>query len=177
MLDRRRDNRSSSHPPNPNFSNKPPTHSPAVPSKIPLKRLTTEEMAVRRDQGLCYHCDEKWSHGHRCKPRLHILIADEDLEPSSGPSALDSHTGSAIDTLLTPQISLNAMEGTPAPQIFCLLGSLSHHQVVILVDGGSTHNFIQSRVAKFLTLPSTPTSALRVMVGNDHTLDCDTLSF
>ena len=67
------------------------------------------------------------------------------------------------------------MEGTPTPQTFRLLGSL-HHQVVILVDGDSTHNFIQSGVAKFLTLPSAPTTALRVMVGNGYTLDCDTLS-
>lgn len=69
------------------------------------------------------------------------------------------------------------MEGTPALQTFRLLGSLRHHQVVILVDDGSTHNFIQSRVANFLALPITPTSALRVMVGNGHTLDCDTISF
>jgi len=101
MLDRRCGNRSSSHPPNPNFSNKPPTHSLTLLSKIPLKWLTIEEMAIRRDQGLCYHCDEKWLHGHWCKPRLHILIVDEDLEPSSGPSALDSHTGSTINTPLT----------------------------------------------------------------------------
>lgn len=69
------------------------------------------------------------------------------------------------------------MEGTPALQTFRLLGSLRHHQVVILVDDGSTHNFIQSRVANFLALPITLTSALRVMVGNGHTLDCDTISF
>jgi len=69
------------------------------------------------------------------------------------------------------------MEGTLAPQTFRLLGCLCHHQVAILVDRGSTHNFIQSRVAKFLALPSTRTSALRVMVGNSHTLDCDTMSF
>lgn len=48
--------------------------------------------------------------------------------------------------------------------------------MVILVDGGSTHNFIQTRVAKFLALPSSPTATLRVMVGNGHTLDYDTLS-
>ena len=130
-------------------------------------------MAVRRDQGLCYHCDEKWSHGHRCKPRLHLLIADEDPEPSLGPLDLEAHSRPAIDT---PLISLNAMEGTPAPQTFRLVGSLRRHQVVVLVDGGSTHNFVQSRVAKFLALLATPTPALRVMVGHGHTLDCDTLS-
>lgn len=68
------------------------------------------------------------------------------------------------------------MEGTLAPQTFRLMGSLRHHQVIILVDDSSTYNFIQSRVAKFLDLPSTPTTTLLIMVGNDHTLDCDTLS-
>ncbi|XP_028186557.1 uncharacterized protein LOC114373245 [Glycine soja] len=174
MLDRRRGTRAPSHP-NPTFNPRSSPNPSTAHPKVPLKRLTTKEMATRRDQGLCYHCDDKWSQGHRCKPRLHLLIADEDLEPSSGFPLLDSLTYTTPEPGLTPQISLNAMEGTPAPQTFRLLGSLCHHQAVILVDGGSTHNFIQSRVAKFLTLPTTPTATLKV--GNDHTLDCDTISF
>lgn len=117
-------------------------------------------MATRREQGLCYQCDEKWSHGHRCKSCLHILIADEEPEPSIGPITPAFPSGMEADSTLTPYISLNAMEGTPTPQTFRLLGSLQRHQVVILVDGGSTHNFIQSRVAKFLDLPSTQTPPL-----------------
>lgn len=66
------------------------------------------------------------------------------------------------------------MDGTPAPQTFRLLGYLRCHQVVILVDGGSTHNFIQSRLAHFLALSATLTTTLRVMVGNGNTLKCDT---
>lgn len=174
MLDRRRGTRAPSHP-NPTFNPRSSPNPSTTHPKVPLKRLMTEEMATRRDQGLCYHCDDKWSQGHRCKPRLHLLIADEDLEPSSGFPLPDSLTYTTPKPGLTPQISLNAMEGTPAPQTFRLLDSLCHHQVVILVDGGSTHNFIQSRVAKFLTLPTTPTAALKV--GNGHTLDCDTISF
>lgn len=133
-------------------------------------------MAIRRDQGLCYHCEEKWSHGHRCKPRLHLLIEDEELDSSTDSFSLDPPPVPSQDPLLIPQISMNAMEGTLAPQTFRLRGVIRHHQVIILIDGGSTHNFVQSRVAKFLALPATPTSALRVMVGNGHTLDCDTFS-
>jgi len=81
MLDRCRGTRAPSHP-NPNLQHRPPPNPQTAPPKVPLKRLMTEEMAVRHDQGLCYHCDDKWSQGHRCKPRLHLLIADEDLEPS-----------------------------------------------------------------------------------------------
>ena len=108
-------------------------------------------------------------------PPYTFVIANEDLEFSLDPVLLDSPWPSLTEPSLVPQISLNTMEGTPTPQTFRLLGSL-HHQVVILVDGDSTHNFIQSGVAKFLTLPSAPTTALRVMVGNGYTLDCDTLS-
>lgn len=68
------------------------------------------------------------------------------------------------------------MEGTFAPQTFRLLGLIHHQQLVILVDGGSTHNFIQTRMARFLALPSSPTTPLRVMVGNGNTLECDTIS-
>lgn len=143
---------------------------PLPPSKIPVKRLTSEELALRRDQGLCYHCDDKWSPGHRCKPRLHLFIADnepDDLEPPVSPPPAPS---------VISQISLNAMEGTFAPHTFRLLGSIHHQQLVILVDGGTTHNFIQTRMARFLALPSSPTASLRVMVGNDNTLECDTVS-
>lgn len=155
------------------FTPKPATPLPLNPSKIQVRRLTAKELAVHRDQGLCYHCDDKWSHGHRCMPRLHLLI---DVEPISNPVPFDPPYPPKVETLLLPQISLNAMEGSPAPQTFRLLGSLRHHQVTILVDGGSTYNFIQSHVAKFLSLSSTPTTTLHVMVGNIHTLDCDTLS-
>lgn len=125
---------------------------------------------MRRDQGLCYHCDDKWSPGHRCKSRLHLLIADEDVLSPDSPSDDDPNP------TLVSQISLNAMEGSPTPQTFRLYGSIGHHRVIILVDGGSSHNFIQTRIARFLNLPTTPTSPLRVMVGNGHTLDCDTVS-
>ena len=83
MLNRRHGNRASSHS-IPNFPQRPSPTPSVAPPKIPLKWLTTDEMTVRHDQGLCYQCNEKWSHGHRCKPRLHILIADEDLQFSSG---------------------------------------------------------------------------------------------
>ena len=32
---------------------------PSLPSRVPLKHLSPEELALRRDKGLCYHCEEK----------------------------------------------------------------------------------------------------------------------
>ena len=172
LLDRRRGQRTSST----SFSPKPTTNQPPPSTRVPIKRLTSEELAVRHEQGLCYHCEEKWSHGHRCKPRLHLFIADDEPDSSADTHPNNDPPPSGPDLPITPHISLNAMEGTPAPQTFRLLGTVRRHPVVILVDGGSTHNFIQSRLARFLALSATPTPALRVMVGDGNTLECDTQS-
>lgn len=48
--------------------------------RIPFKRLTPEEMATRRDKGLCYQCDDKWTPGHHCRLRLYSLITDDDFD-------------------------------------------------------------------------------------------------
>jgi len=73
-----------------------------------------------------------------------------------------------------PQISLNALSGMPAPKTFRIYGTVAHHQVVILVDGDNTHNFIQARLAAFLHLDTSSIATIRVMIGNGSTLDCDT---
>ena len=52
-------------------------------------------------------------------------------------------------------------------------GSVQGHKVVILVDGGSKHNFIQDHIARFLHLATQPTKQLHVMVGNDTELCCN----
>ena len=46
-------------------------------------------------------------------------------------------------------------------------------EVSILVDGGNTHNFIQSRIVSSLQLPITNSTKFGVMVGNGETLTCE----
>ncbi|RWW62604.1 hypothetical protein BHE74_00030270 [Ensete ventricosum] len=53
-----------------------------------LKKLIREELRDRSTKGLCWHCDEPWSHDHRCKRGRLLLIEsindseheEEDLE-------------------------------------------------------------------------------------------------
>jgi hypothetical protein len=52
----------------------------------PFKRLTTTEMRMRRSQGLCFNCGEKFSSGHRCKQLFALYIApDSDYEQVDKP--------------------------------------------------------------------------------------------
>lgn len=45
---------------------------------------------------------------------------------------------------------------------------------MVLIDSGSTHNFIQVRVAKKFGLPP-PAQGFRVLVGNGEELNCTSL--
>lgn len=35
-------------------------------------------MALRREQGLCFNCDEKFVKGHKCSSKFFIMIVDDD---------------------------------------------------------------------------------------------------
>lgn len=45
------------------------------------------------------------------------------------------------------------MLGRAFPETLRLKGNILNNELKILVDDGSTHNFIQDRIAKFLDLP------------------------
>ena len=111
------------------------------------------------------------------------MIADEDIEPFASspddpflPSDHLDPPDPDLDLDLIPQISLHAMDGTAMPNTFRMHDFFHQHRLIILVDGGCTHNFIQSCVAYFLHLPVSPSNTLRIMVGDDNTLDCTTTS-
>ena len=55
------------------------------------------------------------------------------------------------------------------------MGQVPKQPITILVDGGSTHNFIQDRVAKFLNLKAQPRTTLKVMVGNGSEIECHSI--
>lgn len=141
LLDLHRYSRAQSHLPSP--MNLLLSSSAAPTPRFPIKRLSPEEMVVFRDKGLCYHCEEKWVIGHRCKPRLHLFIVNEKNLSHSDPSiAVDASLAAlSFDDLPNnpSQLSLNTHSGMLAIEMFCIYGHILHHHVTILVDGKSTH--------------------------------------
>ena len=157
----------------------PPTDSSLLPppsrprnSSIPFKRLTPSELALRREQGLCFNCDEKYSRGHKCASSLFLFVTEDDddnRESDPGPSQLPS----ALQESVPAQISLHALSGHGAPETLRLTGFICEHRVQILIDGGSTHNFLQQKLVALLQLQPHETSTLRVTVGNGEELQCN----
>ena len=53
---------------------------------------------------------------------------------------------------LNPTISCNALVGITTPQTLKIEGHIKKKKVIVLIDLGSTHNFIHCKIAKELNL-------------------------
>jgi len=50
-------------------------------------------------------------------------------------------------------ISLHALAGSPAPRTMRLMGKMGAQMVVVLIDTGSTHSFMDPNIARKASLP------------------------
>ncbi|GJU21236.1 reverse transcriptase [Tanacetum coccineum] len=51
------------------------------------KRLTQKEYEEKRDNNLCFYCDKKYVHGHKCTGQLYSLVVMGDNEGEEGMEA------------------------------------------------------------------------------------------
>ncbi|MCH79841.1 retrotransposon protein, partial [Trifolium medium] len=158
--------------------NTPPTRPMSQFLKNPnIKRISPAEMQLRRDKGLCYWCDEKFSFTHKCPNRqlmlLHYDDTDEIPEIDTGTQPPDLTTNSLATNFPEHHLSFNAMKGTSHMGILRFTGSIEQIKVQILIDGGSSDNFLQPRIAKCLKLPVEPASSFRVLVGNGEIMTAE----
>ncbi|KAH9666823.1 hypothetical protein KPL70_020805 [Citrus sinensis] len=131
---------------------------------LPIRRLSSAELCDKREKGLCYNCDKKYSNNHLCRSKFLLLMGtdDEELEPKNNeePSEL-------VDAGITGDISsLNALAGQANPRSLRLIGEIDSHTFQVLIDSGNTHNFIKPALAERLGLAIHPTTNFRVYIGN-----------
>lgn len=69
-------------------------------------------------------------------------------------------------------ISLHALNVMMVPSILKLISKIHGKNVVILIDGGLTNNFIQTRWTTYFELPIHPSPYMRVTVGNGVEFQC-----
>jgi hypothetical protein len=135
---------------------------------VPAQRITQAQMKDRRRRGLCYSCDTKWTRGHVCAvPKLFLIEAVQKVEVGEETHAAPAEEDPNEFFLEEfPEISLNALTGTPNPRTMQILGVLRYHQVVILIDFGSIHNFVDTKLAASLVIQPQPQDSIRVQIAN-----------
>ncbi|KAH7570748.1 hypothetical protein JRO89_XS05G0175800 [Xanthoceras sorbifolium] len=129
---------------------------PVPPGLPPYRRLSAVEQAERRTNGLCFNCDEQFTLGHSCKtPQLLLLEANAVKN-----AELENESEDASPIV---EISLKALTGLSPQNTMRLKGSIKKYGVTILVDSGSTHNFLNQTLAGCKV---TSTDQFRVTVGD-----------
>jgi len=67
---------------------------------------------------------------------------------------------------MNPTISCNALAGITTPQDINIEGHIKNKRVIVLMDSGSTHNFIHCKIAKELNCLLYPAPECQVMVAS-----------
>jgi len=93
---------------------------------------------------------------------------DEEKIPFDSP--VTENTASPLPD--SAQLSLNALSYHFNSKMFRVTGQILKHCVRVLIDSGSSHNFLQSKRAHALGLPCSTTTPLLVLVDNGHALTC-----
>ncbi|XP_019264304.1 PREDICTED: uncharacterized protein LOC109241930 [Nicotiana attenuata] len=144
------------------------------------RKLTTAEMNEKRQKGLCFFCDEKFFPGHKCSSskQLYLLEVEEEgqEEEESGdlvlveePAEVTEEAGEEVKGEVC-EISVHALHGVPTFLNLRVTGYCQKRPLSILVDPGSTHNFIDDDVARSLgiaTLKINP-QTINVADGNNR---------
>ncbi|KAA8549572.1 hypothetical protein F0562_001410 [Nyssa sinensis] len=150
----------------------PPTQRPSNisnPPTTPFRRISSQEARERREKGFCYYCDEKYSMGNRCE-RPHMFMIEDSLDVAEENSDANGQGAEVLDAL--PEISFHAIAGAEHPQTLRVWGRLKNKNLMVLIDGGSTHNFIDQATASRFGLYITRNKKFQVVVANQEKIEC-----
>jgi gas vesicle protein len=125
----------------------------------------------RKEKGLFFNCDSKYSKGHKCgEKKLFYIDCEKEEEQEQEPSQDENVVGISSKEL-TPMISCNALAGISTPQTLKIKGYIKKKKVIVLINSGSTHNFIHYKLAKALNCFVYPVPKFRVMIADGGTIN------
>ncbi|CAN6696142.1 unnamed protein product [Malus baccata var. baccata] len=148
----------------------PLSHTVPKTSNLAIKKLTPDEIQRKRERGECWFCNDKWVHGHKCglKQLLMMELADSEvLDGDMGQDPPELHHDPP--ELKHMELSECAFYGThegPTAQTMKVLGQVNGHTVKILLDSGSSHNFVDSKLIKQCGWQAQSTPTFEVMIAD-----------
>jgi hypothetical protein len=130
-------------------------------------------------KGLCYNCDGKYFLGHKCKEQNLCMAISEDISKEDVETSLMSESPETTDitppsnpSKVEPVISLNSLIGFSSPQTLKLISYNKHRKVIILVDSGSTDNFIHHCIAQETHCYIHVVNNFQIMITNGGSMKC-----
>lgn len=105
-------------------------------------------MRDRRERGLCYYCEDKWSPGYKCKTPKTFLPKGLEEEEIEGEAIFHNEdTNEESNRSKTIDISLLTISGTLTPKTMRLMGYIEYQKVTVLIYTNITQ-FCESKCGK-----------------------------
>ena len=118
---------------------------------------------------MCYNCDKRWSSDHRCKNRK-LYLMEEVEDEKAELVEIEEKKDKAELKEEKAEITLCALLGSTSPSTMRVIAILNGQKNVILLDTGSTHNFMDGTLAKTLKLSTDVESNFGVRVANGQVI-------
>ncbi|KAK8303728.1 hypothetical protein V6Z12_D04G170100 [Gossypium hirsutum] len=135
------------------------------------KTISPTLMDERKRKGLCFWCAAKYHARHKCmKSQLYQFLLepsfDSEVEEFQECSGKLDENSTEEEGSKSPVISLHALTVLQGHNTMRVAARLGPCWAIILVDSGSTHNFIDTKLVNRLSLPVISQEQLKVAVEN-----------
>lgn len=117
-------------------------------------------------------CDEPYTPGHQLKHKktqIFVMEGNED-EFSDGGELVETVEGALVVLDKPPTISINALSGSTTFNCMRVIGQYGKKKLYILIDSGSTHNFLDLTIAKELGCELEKIKPMRVAAANGNNM-------
>eukprot|EP00253_Pinus_taeda_P029674 PITA_29674 len=143
----------------------------------PLQSEGKQQINVeRKKDSKCWKCGDKYHPGHKCATqKLYNCEAKQEEESSEDSSDEEENeenenpSPESEDEM--PRISIASITGIAQPQTLKLKGYIKKQSIIVMVDLGSAHNFVDVNVAKILNMFGYPIADLKVMVADGKQIE------
>ena len=156
-----------------------PARPPAAPRQQPDDYARERQLKeFRRANGLCFKCGDRYTRDHRCNTQAQLLT----IQVGAYGELLTDDTVHALDLLDAPEqevpppecctISAHTLDGSEAPNTIRLRALVGNQVMLLLLDSGSTHSFVNKTFVERVGATTKEIATLDVRVANGDRLTC-----
>ena len=132
----------------------------------------------RKANDLCFYCGEKFDPAHVAvctkRPQVQVnALAVNDLDIPLSEDVIQQLLEEDSLPEQFGQLSLHAIAGTEPNDAIRLQAKVRNKTMLILVDSGSSHSFVNSDFLAQVNIVPIPTTPLQVQTANGHTMVTD----
>ncbi|MDV3193970.1 MAG: hypothetical protein Q8835_02855 [Sweet potato little leaf phytoplasma] len=100
-----------------------------------VRRLSESEYWAKRDKGLRFKCDEKFTRGHRCKQKeLNVFLFQDIVEDNEEVIEVEDEeqvTMQSVEVAEAVELSLNSVIGFSNPWTMKMKGNIADQEIMV----------------------------------------------